>query len=758
MNARRLRVHGQVQGVGFRPFVWRLASEHSLAGWVRNDGSGVEISVSGEESAMDSFFERLTLESPALSRIDRIESDEDFPAPEMQGFSVLPSGNSPIATHIPPDVSVCEECLHELFDHHSRRYLHPFINCTHCGPRYTLTDRLPYDRKHTSMAKFAMCEQCAAEYEDPSDRRFHAQPTCCPECGPKLSFLDDEGREVQGDAVRIALEWIGQGKILAVKGVGGFHLVCDAKNLEAISRLRAAKSREEKPFAVMFANCASISKYAEMSASEKSLLESRERPVVLLRKKNELPGVADDVAEIGAMLPYAPLHYLLFHEAAGRPSGTSWLDQHQEMILVATSANSGGEPIAISNEEAMAMGIAEGFLLHDRDILVRADDSVMRVSGKSPGFLRRGRGYVPVPVKLAASAPAILALGGFYKNTVCITRGDEAFVSQHVGDLDNASCCAMLEETVFRMIDFLGVTPEFVASDLHPDFHGTRFAREFASSRGIPHLGVQHHHAHVAAVMAEHGLTSPAIGLALDGTGLGNDGGLWGGELLLVGPEGFSRAGHFRELSLPGGDRASREPWRMAASALHALGREDLVSERYGTSGKALFGMIDKGLNSPQTSSAGRLFDAAAGLLGVCEKMGYEGQAAMRLQMLATLHGEIPALESGFSIENGVLDFLPLLFVLAMEKDAMRGAALFHSTLIAALSEWVLAERKKTGIHDVVFSGGCFLNTVLSSGLRRRLMDSGMKVFEASKLPPNDGGISLGQCYVVMQKGVGSCV
>ncbi len=758
MSARRFRVHGQVQGVGFRPFVWRLANEHSLSGWVRNDGCGVEISVSGEKSGMDAFFERLKRENPELSRIDRIESEELLHEPEFQGFTVLESGRGRLSTHIPPDVSICKECLDELFDPASRRHLHAFINCTHCGPRFTLTSRLPYDRKHTSMAKFPMCGNCAEEYGDPSDRRFHAQPNCCPQCGPSLSFLDDSGRALQGDPIRNAIFRILEGKILAVKGVGGFHLLCDAQNTDAISRLRASKCRDLKPFAVMFANCASIMQYAEISAGEKMLLESRERPVVLLRKSRELPEIAEDVAEIGAMLPGSPLHYLLFHEAAGRPSGTCWLDENQALVLVATSANIAGDPLVISNQTALTQlsGIAEGFLLHDRDILNRADDSVMRMNGNAPQFLRRGRGFVPIPIKLPMAGPSVLALGGFYKNTFCITRGDEAFVSQHIGDLDNASCRKALEEAVFRTIEFLEVSPDAVASDLHPDFYSTRLACEFASGRGVPHLRIQHHHAHVASVMAEHGITSPVIGLALDGTGLGNDGGLWGGELLVVSPQGHSRAGHFRELNLPGGDAASKEPWRLAVSALHALGRDDLVSERFGDSGVALLGMIDRGLNSPLSSSAGRLFDAAAGLLGVCSKTGFEGQAAMRLEKLAIDHGGIAALEYGFSMENGVLDFLPLLSALAEEKCASRGAALFHATLVQALCEWVLSKREESGI--VIFSGGCFLNTILARALRKRLIDAGMQVFEASKIPPNDGGISLGQAYAVLLKGAASCV
>jgi hydrogenase maturation protein HypF len=761
---RRIRVRGQVQGVGFRPFVFRLARELDLAGWVRNDAEGVEIEAQGRVQALDELLARIGPEAPALARVVALES-RDAPLASgsgARGFLIQASracvGTS-AHTAVTPDTAVCAACLAEMFDPADRRWRHAFTNCTQCGPRYTITRALPYDRAQTSMAGFAQCTWCSAEYAAPGHRRFHAQPNACPQCGPRLKLIDlDSGKAIAGDAVAETMALLARGNIVAIKGLGGFHLACDARNAAAVARLRARKQREEKPFALMLANAVSSEAYADVPPDARLALESPERPVLLLQKgaacDSAFPGAAPGLEWLGVMLPYTPLHYLLFHEAAGRPSGTAWLNDSQRLALVMTSANPGGEPIARGNDEAQARlaGIADAVLMHDRDIVTPCDDSVMRIAAGAPRFIRRARGYTPQAIKLASGGASVLALGGFLKNTVCITRGDEAFVSQHIGDLDNAPGCEALEQVVQRLMDLLQITPEVVAHDLHPDFHSTRFAADFARSRGLKSVPVQHHHAHIGAVAAEHHIEGPLLGLALDGVGMGSDGGAWGGELLRVDGANCRRIGHLRPLRLPGGDRAAREPWRMAAAALHLLGRGAEIPARFDRSDAAAVGqMLDTGLRSPETSSCGRWFDAAAGLLGVCEVSAFEGQAAMLLEGLAERHGESEAMRDGFSIgATGVLDLSPLLAHLAEETNVGRGAACFHATLARALAQWVAEKAIATGIRRVALGGGCFLNRILSSALRNLLERQQLEVWEAERVPPNDGGLSLGQAWVAM--------
>ena len=753
--ARRIRVSGIVQGVGFRPFVWRLARELNLVGWVRNDAAGVEVHAEGAANEVALLEQRLGGEAPPLARIDRIASNVAAAA-GYADFSIAASGGGALTTAIGPDAATCPACLAELFDPADRRWRHPFITCTHCGPRYTVTRALPYDRPQTSLASFPLCAACAAEYGDPADRRFHAETACCPQCGPRLELLDAAGQAVAGDTITRTLALLREGAIVAIKGLGGFHLACDARHAAAVARLRQRKNREEKPFAVMLANVASILPLAEADADAARRLAAPDAPIVLLRKRAgcdaALAGIAPGIAWIGAMLPYTPIQHLLFHEAAGRPAGTAWLEAPQDMALVMTSANPGGEPIVCDNAEAMRRldGIAEAWLTHDRDIVARCDDSVGRVHGGSGfQFVRRARGLTPQAICLPRGGPSVLAVGGYLKNTVCLTRDDQAFVSQHIGDLDNAPGCAMLEETVQRMMDLLRIEPAAVAHDLHPDFFGTRYAAAFARKAGIPALGVQHHHAHIAAVAAEHGLTEPVLGLALDGVGLGSDGGLWGGELLEVDGASMHRRGHLRELPLPGGDRAAREPWRMAAAALHLLGRGDEIAARFpGAAGSAVQQMLAQALNTPLSSGCGRWFDAAAGLLGVKPVAAYEGQAAMLLEGLAAEHGPAAPLADGYRIDDGVLDFLPLVDWLADQDDAAYAAACFHATLAAGLAQWASSGNES---QSLVFGGGCFLNRILSADLRRRLEAEGRMVFEAARVPPNDGGLSLGQAWIALQ-------
>lgn len=759
LRRERLEVRGQVQGVGFRPLVYRLARELDLGGWVRNDGRGVTVEVQGEPEALERFAARLPRELPPLARIDTLERRHVPIAGAHDAFTIVASRQDGAATQIVPDTAVCPACLAELFNPADRRWRYPFINCTHCGPRYTLTKRLPYDRPHTTMAAFRQCPSCLAEYRSPEDRRFHAQPNACPACGPQLTWQDAEGRSA-GDPLAAALACLRGGGIVAVKGLGGFHLAVDARNGAAVARLRARKRREEKPFAVMAANRASLAPVAALGDTEAALLASPERPIVLLRKSpgcdDALPGCAPGVAWLGAMLPYTPLHYLLFHEAAGRPAGDAWLDAPQALLLVMTSANPGGEPLVIDNDEALARlaGIADGFLLHDRDIALRCDDSVVRPQDGTPAFIRRARGYTPQRIALPAAGPATLALGGWFKNTVCVTRGAEAFVSQHVGDLDNPATCAFLEEVVAHLLEVLEIAPAQVACDLHPDFHSSRFAAEFAARAGLPLVAVQHHHAHVAAVAAEHGLAGPVLGLALDGVGLGSDGGAWGGELLQVAAGRSERLAHVRPLPLPGGDRAAREPWRMAAAALFEARGPGAVAERFpGRPGAALAELLERGVHCPPSSSMGRWFDAAAGLLEVRRVSAFEGQAAMLLEGLAEAHGPVAADVEGFRIDGfGRLDLLPLLTRLSGERDAPFGAALFHATLVAALGEWVAGQSRRTGVTDVVLAGGCFLNRLLSEGLAENLARHHIRVHRACRLPPNDGGLSLGQAWTAIQQ------
>ena len=753
----RIRIRGQVQGVGFRPFIYRLAAELGLRGWVCNCGEGVELELQGEAAALQTFLARLHEETPPQARIAAVEQIAVPMIKAPPPFFIATSRVGGPRTAIAADAALCDACLGELFDPASRRYGYPFINCVHCGPRFTIVRALPFDRAATSMANFPPCPMCLREYQDPDDRRFHAQANCCPQCGPTLSLHDAEGVDMDaGDVVAAAVAALQGGDIVAVKGLGGFHLLCDARNREAVERLRARKGREAKPFAVMAANAASLSAWANCDEQALRLLQSSARPIVLLEKTpacdGVLAGIAPGIAQVGALLPYTPLHYLLFHQAAGRPAGTAWLQQPQPLLLVCTSANLGGEPLVIDNHEAFTRlrGIADYFLAHDRAIQQRCDDSVIKVVCGQPLFVRRARGFVPRPIKLPRGGPTVLAFGGDLKNTLCLSRGDEAHVSQHNGDLDSAVACRMLEKSLGAFVSMLDAAPAFVVHDRHPDFFSSRLARRFATEHQVPCLAVQHHHAHIAAVMAEHGLRGAVLGVALDGLGWGDDGGLWGGELLRVEGASYRRLGHLRNLAMPGGDRAAREPWRMAASVLHALGRRDEIARRFAAPGaRIVTEMLDKNVQAPLTSSAGRCFDAAAGLLGIAARSRYEGEAAMRLEALALQHGPVMAPGDGYTVgQDGVLNLLSLLERMADEQDAGRGAAVYHAGLTAAVSEWVQQAAARQALRHVVLSGGCFINGILSQGVTTALRAAGLNVYMARRLPANDGGLSLGQAWV----------
>jgi hydrogenase maturation protein HypF len=758
----KIRVSGQVQGVGFRPFVYRLAHELDLAGWVRNDSGGVEISVEGERQRVLNLIARLQSEPPKLARVEQVTYQLTPPVSDLHGFSILASQSGVMQTSVAPDMAICPDCLAELFNPADRRYRHAFINCIHCGPRYTLTRRMPYDRANTSMDQFTQCPACQREYDDPATRRFHAQPNACQACGPTLQLYDADFQPVEtADPLNATADLLRTGHIVAIKGVGGFHLVCMANNQAAINRLRALKQRDEKPFAVMVLNTRTAQRYAMVSADETFLLETGERPIVLLGKRpgcdEALPCVAPDLSHIGLLLPYTPLHYLLFHELLGRPGGTDWRDQSSNIALVMTSANAGGEPLVINDDEARASRLADGYLTHDREILHRCDDSVMRVVPQLSKFqfVRRARGYTPRRILLPFAGRSVLALGGGLKNTVCVTRGNEAFVSQHIGDLDHAGARAMLDETVAHLCHIFAIVPQCVAHDLHPDCYTRQYAEGFAAARGLPVVPVQHHHAHINAICAEHAVTHPVLGLALDGAGWGADGTSWGGELLRVSGAHLERLGHLAAVALPGGDRAAREPWRMASAALFKMKREEEIVQRFlkQPAAATVAAMLRKGLHCPQSTSMGRLFDTAAGLLGVSQIQHYEGQAAMHLEALAVKHGEVKPLDGGYSLAvNGVLDFYPLICRLADCNDAAFGAALFHATVARGLIAWVSDAAQKTGIDSVALGGGCFLNALLADALTSGLSGQGIQVLTAQLLPPNDGGISLGQAWVAINQ------
>jgi len=764
MQARRLRlrVRGRVQGVGFRPHIWRLANRANLSGFVLNDQDGVLMEVQGTN--VDAFVRDLVALAPPLACIDAIETEERDPlATDEQQFVIRDSTREgPARTAISPDIATCPACLAELFDPSSRRYLYPFITCTQCGPRFTITHRLPYDRATTAMAAFPLCAACAAEYADPADRRFHAETTGCAACGPRLAM------PVEAVGARLRA-----GQIVALKGLGGFHLLCDARNDFAVRRLRARKQRDGKPFAVMVPNRATAQRFAVIDDIAATVLEHPARPIVIVparpgaRLADGLParlvesvskrpaagvamrladGISNGLPALGLFLPDTPLHWLVIWELLGRPAGVAWMSEAADLALVATSANRSGEPIVIDGAEQRERfaGVVDAVADHDRPIVTRADDSVVRMVAGAPAFVRRARGFTPTPIRLARELPTVVALGAQLKATVTVIRGREAFVSQHVGDLDTPAAAAFLEATLRRMLSVLDVAPVAVACDLHPDFASTRLAHRL----GLPVWPVQHHHAHIAALAAEHGNEQPLLGLALDGFGLGSDGAAWGGELLFVDGAHCERVGHLATLPAPGGDRAASEPWRMAAAALQTIGRAGEIERRFAAEplARPVRALLARGIACQPTSSAGRWFDAVAGVLGVSHRQSFEGEAAMRLEALAT---ETAVLPDGWCIRDGVLDLLPLFGRLADGMPPAAGAALFHGTLIAALVAWAERAAASLGLRTVALGGGCFLNKVLTEGVVSGLTARGLRPLVARAVPPNDGGLSLGQAFIV---------
>ncbi|MBL0712954.1 MAG: carbamoyltransferase HypF [Desulfosarcina sp.] len=744
--AKRVQVKGIVQGVGFRPFIYQLAEHCQLSGHVANTSSGVHIHVEGAPGRIEVFLKGIRVESPPLAQITSVESSDTAPR-HLSDFSIIPSRREDSrATLISPDVSVCDDCRRELLDPQDRRHGYPFINCTNCGPRYTIIDDLPYDRPQTCMRHFRMCRACQTEYDDPRNRRFHAQPNACADCGPHVTFHEGDGQVLKvGDPIAEAARRLSTGGIMAIKGLGGYHLAVDAANNDAVERLRRRKHREEKPLALMARDLTAIRRFAHIDPDEIEVLTSPQRPIVLLRKKtpNAIAGaVSPRNAWFGVMLPYTPLHCLILE------CGFT--------ALVMTSGNRRDEPIAIANEDALQRlaPIADGFLVHNRDIYLRCDDSIVRKTAGVTRFLRRSRGYVPVPVFLRHKLPSVLACGAELKNTVCLTKEDQAFVSQHIGDLENLDTYAFFQASIDHLQRILDIAPQVIACDLHPDYLSTRYARERSD---LPLIQVQHHHAHIVSAMAENHLDGKVIGLACDGTGLGPDGTIWGGEILLVETDGFERAAFLSPVSMPGSAAAIKEPWRMAVSYLaHTFGDRfrdlDIAFMQSIDRRKAdvLVEMGRKGLNAPLTSSLGRLFDGVAALIGLRSQVAYEGQAAMELEMAAGADevGEYDfsrkAMPDGQQIEiapiiEGVVADLSKGF------SAHHISRRFHSTLVSIFAALCTDIRQQTGLDRVVMSGGAFQNALLSTELSRKLKQNGFQVYAQRLVPPNDGGISLGQ-------------
>lgn len=750
VTTRRVTVTGVVQGVGFRPFVHRLAVRHGLAGWVRNVGGEVEITVAGDAGEVEGFLRALRAEAPPLARVETVVVTLSEPVP-IEGFTVEPSLDPPGRRQpVSPDAALCAACEAELLDPANRRHRYPFITCTDCGPRFTVIEAMPYDRERTSMRRFTMCPACAAEYATPGNRRHRSETNSCPGCGPRLWFVATDGHQVEGasdDVIAAAASLLHEGGIVALRGFGGFHLAVDATNDAAVARLRARKHRDAKPFAVMVRSLQESRTIGGVNEQEATLLTSSVRPVVLLRRRpgsSIAPSVAPGLDTIGVLLPATPLHHLLL-AAVKRP-------------LVMTSGNASGDPIAIGNVEALERlgGIADGFLLHDREIVSRYDDSVLRIVSGEQILLRRARGIAPLPIPLPVSSPApFLAVGADLKNTFTLVHGDRAYVSQHIGDLECYETTTHFAEALRRYTGLFEIAPRLVVHDLHPGYHSTRLAAD----TGLPPLAVQHHHAHVAAVLAEHGEQGPAIGISCDGTGYGDDGQVWGAEILHADLLDYRRLAHLRYAPLPGGDLAARQPWR---TALGWLSLDRSLADDFALAFEGIAPLersvaetqIRQQLNTPLASSMGRLFDAAAAVLGVRRVNEYEGQAAMELESLA---GDVPGHAIPVQRHDpgegpAVIDPLPLLATLGRERQqgvsVEQLAADFHESVATFLADEAAAAVSATGCTTIVLGGGVFQNAQLAERVPVLLQDRRVRVLLPRLLSPNDGSISFGQAAI----------
>jgi hydrogenase maturation protein HypF len=749
-------VHGVVQGVGFRPFVWNLATRLGLSGSVCNTSGAVLIEVEGDHRALATFASALRQDAPRLARIDAVEETK-LERVNDEGFRIVESravegDYQPIA----PDAATCPECVADILAPGNRRHGYPFTNCTNCGPRFTIIEDIPYDRPLTTMRHFAMCDACKQEYENPADRRFHAQPNACPECGPRLWYAGAGGAELRGDPIALAAAAIARGEIIALKGLGGFQLCCDATDEEAVLRLRDRKHRPAKPFAVMCPDMAAVRHLCAVGDAEAALLEGSVLPIVLLgrRRDHDASRVAASVApgldELGVMLPYTPMHHLLLRATGG--------------MLVMTSGNISEEPIAKDNDEAVQRlgAIADHFLLHDRDIFARYDDSVVRVVDGTPRMIRRARGYCPLPLRVGSSGGQVLALGAHLKNTFCVLQGGNAFVGPHLGDLDSPRTLAHQGEALHTYLRLFRASPATVAADLHPDYASTRVAEPWWES-GTCEVRVQHHHAHIASVLAEHGLRGTVLGVALDGVGLGPDNAIWGGEFLLCDERSYRRAGHIAPVRQPGGDACAREGWRMAIAYLAAAGElrdtpPSWFTDAVGAPDQRRWRLVSRLARSeaaPVTTSAGRLFDAVASLLGVAHVSTFEAEAAMRLEALASSAGDVSTvdhIELGFDGDPTVLDTVQLVRWLFLERqrggDAAALAAIFHESLARGIANVCLRVGAEHGVDRIALSGGVFQNSLLLGRVELLLRERGLFVYTNQQVPANDGGISLGQALV----------
>lgn len=752
VNKKRVRYlfSGIVQGVGFRPFVYRLAVKNNLSGFVQNRPEGVIAEVEGPRMVVDSFLADIRRELPSLANITHVECTS-LEIRHDQDFKIIQSDAKGHAdVHITPDAATCPDCLQELFDPANRRFRYPFINCTNCGPRLTIINAIPYDRTNTSMACFPLCPQCLVEYENPADRRFHAEPNACPVCGPRLTLLNAEGQLVEtANPVKTAVDLLSSGHVLAIKGLGGFHLSVNAASDEAVKKLRSRKYREEKPLAIMVRDIDKAKQISFVSQEEETLLTSPQRPIVLL-KKNQNGLMADSVApkvpSLGIMLPYTPLHHLLLED--------------RFTALVMTSANQVDEPICTGNREALdrLQGIADYFLMHNRDIRVRCDDAIGFVSDGEPKLLRRSRGFVPQPIHLKEAHPAVLALGGQLKNALCILKGCFAFISPHIGDLETPQARDFFHESLALLKRITESDPRMIACDIHPAYYSTQASQEFPAERVFR---IQHHHAHIVSCMAENQIEGDVIGLAMDGTGYGTDGNAWGGEFLIANETQFQRFGHLQYIVLPGGEKAIREPWRIAASLLKTtygqswkeIARQlNLIPDKVQVD---LFDKIIEGrIHSPLSSGLGRLFDGVAALIGLRHAVNFEGQAAMELEALATGLTESPypfelLRHSGHpSILDVSATVRAVVADLASGQNKAKIAASFHQMMIEAFAAMTEEIRKAMGLTRVALSGGCFQNKILLEGTIKKLRHSGFDVYHPRQVPANDGGVCLGQAVI----------
>jgi hydrogenase maturation protein HypF len=825
MSHLRILVKGIVQGVGFRPFIYNLAKSLNLKGYVKNTSDGVIIEAEGE--SLNEFLLSIQNKCPPLAKIESIKTEE-LPLNGYQDFTIIESIDDGRFTLVSPDISICDDCLKELFNPSDRRYLYPFINCTNCGPRYSITKKVPYDRQNTTMSVFDMCPQCLSEYNNPLNRRFHAQPNACHNCGPQLEFRISNSKfqiDKTANPIETAIELLKQGAIIAIKGIGGFHLCCDAENEDAVRRLREEKRRNNKPFALMSSDVETIRQFCEVSEEEEKLLTDRRRPIVLLRKKSEVrsqkseakrlsDAIAPNNKYLGFMLPYTPLHYLLFFYPITHNSSPI---THHFDALVMTSGNLSEEPIVISNDEAVSRlsDIADAFILHNRDIFMRVDDSVIKVrnalcvmrnelkenisSNKemdfnpsrithylSRSFIRRARGYVPEPIQLKDDGPDVFGCGADIKNTFTITKGSYAIVSQHIGDMENIETLNFYEETLNNLKQVYRANPVAVAYDLHPNYLSTQWAlgqkSEVRSQKSeVEKIGIQHHYAHIASVMAESGIKDKVIGVAFDGTGYGIDGNLWGGEFLVCDLKGFERIAHFKYIPLPGGNRAIRECWRTAISyivdslaigdrqwakdmVLYYLDNIDFI-KKYGKEKiNNILRLIDNKQFSPLSSGAGRLFDAVSAIAGICDKNTFEGEAAIALEsIIQNSKFEIrnSNLQEAYSFEISegepmIIDFSEMILQIVDDvghkEDKSLIAVKFHNAMINVITETVNRISKKYGIREVALSGGVFQNEYLMEGTVSQLLSLGFNVHINENVPSNDAGISLGQAYIARER------